>query len=104
MKAEKAARIQSYLVRNSARASMKKREPEETRDYYEKNKYLNELMSEKDIRKKEILPEVDRAGAQRYGKRSERTGRRIFGRISAWSLVSFVLVIFILFFAFKLAG
>lgn len=104
MRAEKAARIQSYLVRNSARVSMKKREPEETRDYYEKNKYLNELMSEKDVRKKEIMPGVDSTGAQRYGKRSGRAGRRIFGRISAWSLVSFVLVIFILFFALKLAG
>ncbi len=46
MRPEKAARISSYLARNSARISIMNREREEIADYYEKNKYAEYAFSE----------------------------------------------------------
>lgn len=101
MKAEKAARIQSYLVRNSARASIRKRKPEETADYYEKTKYLDTKQPDADTGRT-VIPDNE-SGAERnsWMNRSKKIGKRVFGRTSAWSLISFVLVILMLLFVFR---
>ena len=115
MRAEKAAKVHSYLVRNSARASIRRREPKETMDYYEKLKYLDSMEQEpnagreadipgKDIGRETDIPGKGTAQTGNWVKRSKKAGRKVFGRISAWSLVSFVMVIIMILFVLKFVG
>lgn len=73
MKADKAARISSYLVRNSARVSMMNRNPVKSPDPY---------------KKADIAEQTDRP--RTFGKRLPKV------RKNAWGWVSFVLIMIML--------
>ena len=59
MRPEKAARISSYLAKNSARISVMNRKKEHFADYYEKSKYAEYVLSEEMSQRRKSQISVD---------------------------------------------
>ncbi len=104
MRPEKAARISSYLARNSARISIMNREREDLLDYYEKQKYSEYAVSEGASNGGEnIAKRRARLEAQHHNAKSRKTlfsGRRK----GMWSGLSFGLIIVMIILVMHLMG
>lgn len=96
MRPEKAARISSYLARNSARISIMNREREETADYYEKNKYAEYVFSEEAERiAKRRAQMIARRQPQRK-KKSFLTSRKGMPNILSFGVIVIIMVMIII--------
>jgi len=98
MRPEKAARISSYLAKNSARISVMNRKREDVTDYYVKSKYaeyaLSEEMPQREKRRMRLA-----AHAQPSKKRNNLLSGNGKGRSS---ILGFGIIVIIMFLAMVL--
>lgn len=94
MRPEKAARISSYLAKNSARISVMNRKREDVTDYYVKSKYAKYALSEEMPQREKRRMRLD-AHAQPSKKRNNLLSGNGKGRFNIMSLGIVVIIIFL---------
>ena len=98
MRPERAARISSYLAKNSARISVMNRKKEHFADYYEKSKYAEYVLSEEMPQRRKSRISVD-ADTQTLKKRKNFLSGNGKGRSN---ILGFGIIVIIMFLAMVL--